>query len=183
MTWSFPLNFSVTCDTYKLNADTVWTKLNAKELVSKPDLTSSAGHLFVTSRINGRSTGGVFFVHVTTQEMGYCIETATQGETPFLSHNGKHQTYQRAPCESETGVEHHGAKDTLTTTDRVPRDNAAPLDDNRTNGISGAGDSTERNLVLYPHANHNHSHHRATAQAQTPCHPSTLTTVYAALSK
>ena len=100
-----------------------------------------------------------------------------------MSHNGKHQTYQRAPCESETGVGHHGAKDTLTATDGVPRDNAAPLDDNRTTGILGARGSTERNLVLCSHANHNHSHHRAAAQAQTPRHPSTLTTVCATLCK
>ena len=77
---------------------------------------------------------GLFCIR-TTQKTGYCIETATQGETPFLSHNGKHQTYQRVPCESETGVGHHGAKDTLTATDGVSRDNAAPLDDNRTTGI------------------------------------------------
>ena len=126
----------------------MWTKLNAKELVSKSDLTSSAGHLFVTSRINGRSMGGVCFVYVTTQETGYSIETATQGETPFLSHNGKHQTYQKA----ETGVGHDGAKDTLTATDGVPRDNAAPLDVNRATGIPAARCSTERNLVLCPHA-------------------------------
>lgn len=78
-----------------------------------------------------------------TQETGYCTETATQGEIPVLSHNGKHQTYHRMPCESGTHLGRHEAIETLTTTNEVGRDNVLPLDDDRTSSLPAVKDSTE----------------------------------------
>ena len=107
-------------------------------------LSGESAHFHVAAGKVDQSRSTCF---ISTQETGYCTETATQGETPFLSHNGKHQTYQRTPCESETGVGHHVANDTLTATDGVPRDNAAPQGDNRTSGPPAARGSTERTLA------------------------------------
>lgn len=126
-------------------------------------LSSESAHFHVAAGKGNQSRSTCFVI---TQETGYCTETATQGETPFLSHNGKHQTYQRPPCESKTGVGHHGATDTLTATDRVPRDNAAPLNDNRTSGLPAARGSTERILA---------NTERQRTGALSPCHSQPLT--------
>lgn len=82
-------------------------------------------------------------VPTVTQETGYCTETATQGEIPVLSHNGKHQTYHKMPCESGTHLGRHEAIETLSTTDKVGKDNVLPLDDDRTSSLPAVKDSTE----------------------------------------
>lgn len=82
-------------------------------------------------------------VHTETQETGYCTATATQGEIPVLGYDGKIATY-RKPCESETHLGQHGAIGTLTTTDRVARDEAAPMDDNKTSGVTAEGTGSHK---------------------------------------
>ena len=85
-----------------------------------------------------------------TQETGYCTATATQGDVPVLSSNGKLATY-RKPWESETHLGQHGAIDTLATTDRVARDEAASVNDNRTSGLVDEGAGSHRAGPLFPH--------------------------------
>ena len=91
-----------------------------------------------------------------TQETGYCTATATQCEIPVLGNDGKIATY-RKPCESETRLGQHGAIDTLTTTDRVARDEAASVDGNRTSGLADEGASSHRAGSLFPHQSQSHT--------------------------